>query len=81
MGLSKLTEKCRGCPKQDTCDHKEMEAVAVITPVDYGRNVLDCGTTVKLPDLDPQKYLKEILDQAAREMVNNIIIIAGDGRR
>lgn len=28
MGLSKLSEKCRVCPKVDTCDHKRMEALA-----------------------------------------------------
>lgn len=26
MALSKLSAKCRACPKVDTCDHKEMEA-------------------------------------------------------
>lgn len=74
MGLSKLAEKCRGCPKQDTCDHKEMETVAVITPVDYGRNVLDCGTTVKLPDLDANKYIKEMLDAAAKELARQALL-------
>lgn len=30
MGLSKLTAKCRACPKVDTCDHKEMEALGYL---------------------------------------------------
>ncbi len=75
MGLSKLAEKCRGCPKQDTCDHKKMEAVAVISsPVDYGQNVLDCGTTVKLQNLDPNKYIKELLDAAAKELARQALV-------
>lgn len=28
MGLSKLAEKCKKCPKVDSCDHKRMEALA-----------------------------------------------------
>ena len=28
MGLSKLAEKCRICPKVDTCNNKRMEALA-----------------------------------------------------
>lgn len=28
MGLSKLSEKCRVCPKVDTCNNKRMEALA-----------------------------------------------------
>lgn len=28
MGLSKLSEKCRICPKVDTCNNKRMEALA-----------------------------------------------------
>ena len=30
MGLSKLAEKCKKCPKVDSCDHKRMEAVACL---------------------------------------------------
>lgn len=30
MGLSKLAEKCRICPKVDTCNNKRMEAVGFI---------------------------------------------------
>ena len=30
MGLSKLAEKCKKCPKVDTCDHKKMEAVGFL---------------------------------------------------
>jgi hypothetical protein len=75
MGLSKLAEKCRACPERDTCNHKQMEAVAVISsPIDYGQNVLDCGTTVKLPDLDPNKYMKEVLDAAAKDLARQALV-------
>lgn len=30
MGLSKLSEKCKKCPKVDSCDHKYMEACAYL---------------------------------------------------
>ena len=30
MSLSKLAEKCRKCPRVDTCDHKRMEAVGIL---------------------------------------------------
>lgn len=30
MGLSKLSEKCRVCPKVDTCNHKRMEALGYL---------------------------------------------------
>lgn len=30
MSLSKLSEKCKTCPKVDSCDHKKMEAYACI---------------------------------------------------
>lgn len=30
MTLSKLSGKCKTCPKIDSCDHKEMEACACI---------------------------------------------------
>ena len=29
MTLSKLSEKCKACPKVDTCDHKRMELCAL----------------------------------------------------
>ena len=29
MALSKLSEKCKACPKVDSCDHKEMEMYAL----------------------------------------------------
>ena len=32
MGLSKLSEKCRKCPKRDKCNHKKMEAMAYLRP-------------------------------------------------
>lgn len=31
MSFTKLTEKCRACPLLDTCDHKQMEAVAELS--------------------------------------------------
>lgn len=30
MSISKLSEKCKTCPKVDSCDHKKMEACACI---------------------------------------------------
>lgn len=30
MTLSKLSEKCKACPKVDSCDHKKMEMCACI---------------------------------------------------
>lgn len=30
MTLSKLSEKCKACPKADSCNHKKMEACAYI---------------------------------------------------
>lgn len=30
MGLSRLAAKCRACPKVDTCDNKEMEALGYL---------------------------------------------------
>lgn len=30
MTLSKLSEKCKTCPKVDSCDHKKMELCAYI---------------------------------------------------
>lgn len=30
MGLSRLSEKCRVCPKVDTCQNKRMEALAFL---------------------------------------------------
>lgn len=32
MGLSKLAERCRICPKVDTCNHKRMEAYGYLVP-------------------------------------------------
>lgn len=29
MTLSKLSEKCKACPRVDTCDHKRMELCAL----------------------------------------------------
>lgn len=29
MTLSKLAEKCKACPKVDSCDHKRMEMCAL----------------------------------------------------
>ena len=29
MVLSKLSEKCKACPKVDSCDHKKMEMCAL----------------------------------------------------
>lgn len=29
MTLSKLSEKCKACPKVDSCDHKKMEMCAL----------------------------------------------------
>ena len=29
MTLSKLSERCKACPKVDTCDHKKMELCAL----------------------------------------------------
>lgn len=29
MVLSKLSEKCKACPKVDLCDHKKMEMCAL----------------------------------------------------
>ena len=29
MTLSKLSEKCKACPKVDSCDHKKMELCAL----------------------------------------------------
>ena len=29
MALSKLSEKCKACPKVDSCDHKKMEMYAL----------------------------------------------------
>ena len=44
MTLSKLSEKCKACPKADSCDHKKMEmcALAELPPkmrADVGQNV------------------------------------------
>ena len=44
MTLSKLSEKCKACPKVDSCDHKKMEmcALAELPPkmcADIGQNV------------------------------------------
>ena len=30
MILSKLAEKCKACPKVDSCDHKKMEMCALV---------------------------------------------------
>lgn len=30
MSLSRLSEKCKKCPKVDSCDHKRMEAYAYL---------------------------------------------------
>ena len=44
MVLSKLAEKCKACPKVDSCDHKKMEmyALAELPPkmcADIGQNI------------------------------------------
>lgn len=30
MGLSRLSAKCRACPRVSTCDHKRMEALGYL---------------------------------------------------
>lgn len=46
MTLSKLSEKCKACPKVDSCDHKKMEmyALAELPP----KMCADAGLTVSV---------------------------------
>lgn len=51
MTLSKLSEKCKACPKVDSCDHKKMEmcALAELPP----KMCTDAGLTVSASVLAP----------------------------
>lgn len=46
MTLSKLSEKCKACPKADSCDHKKMEmcALAELPP----KMCADAGLTASI---------------------------------
>ena len=44
MSLSKLSEKCRKCPKVDTCDHKKMEALGLLPGEPTMDEVMKKGT-------------------------------------
>lgn len=37
VSVSRLSAKCRGCPRVDQCDHKRMEAMACTLPNDLDR--------------------------------------------
>ena len=58
MTLSKLSEKCKACPKVDSCDHKEMElcALAELPP----KMCADAGQTVSANMAAP--ILRERID-------------------
>lgn len=51
MALSKLSKKCKACPKVDSCDHKEMEmyALAELPP----KMCADAGQTASVSALAP----------------------------
>lgn len=51
MALSKLSKKCKDCPKVDSCDHKEMEMYALteLPP----KMCADAGQTASVSALAP----------------------------
>lgn len=53
MALSKLSEKCKACPKVDSCDHKKMEmcALAELPPKMCADADLTASVSVSAPIL------------------------------
>lgn len=53
MTLSKLSEKCKACPKVDSCDHKKMEmcALAELPPKMCADTGLTASVSVSAPIL------------------------------
>lgn len=52
VSVSRLSAKCRGCPRVDQCDHKRMEAMACTLPDDLDRmNVAACSASPLVAEL------------------------------
>ena len=51
MSLSKMSEKCKGCPEQDTCTHKKMECVGILQP-----SAETISSNISMPMLQPHDY-------------------------
>lgn len=56
MGLSRLCEKCRKCPKANKCDHKQMESLAYL-PEPYAAPHMQPATmSATAPITQPHEY-------------------------
>ena len=58
MVLSKLSEKCKACPKDDSCDHKKMEMCALAELP--SKMCADAGQTASVNATVP--FLRERID-------------------
>ena len=64
MDLSRLSAKCRKCPYKDTCDHKEMEALAYLPGMAYRG---DCASPISPLDQPISRGAVIITMQPAEE--------------
>lgn len=79
MGLSRLSKKCRSCPFVETCEHKQMEALAYISEaaqvasVDTAAPVLRETITIYIQGNPTVVYKDEI----EREIYKNLHVGLG----
>ena len=70
MSLSRLAEKCRNCPKVDTCDHKKMEALGLLPGEPTLEDTIKKGTaSVAVMGICGSGLNASLLYQAIREPI------------
>lgn len=76
-GLSKLSKRCSECRFVDTCDHKKMEALAVMNPpitVNLSAPVLRENVAIELPWGEGQQvtvYKDEISEKIRKTLYSD----------
>ena len=87
MTLSKLSERCKACPKVDTCDHKKMElcALAELPPqvsINAGQMISESLTMPLMRErienpLSPFAYKDELEKALRKELYGRVGLMYG----
>ena len=87
MTLSKISERCKACPKVDTCDHKKMElcALAELPPqvsINAGQMISESLTMPLMREriespLSPFAYKDELEKALRKELYGRVGLMYG----
>ncbi|CAK7007930.1 MAG: hypothetical protein EUB_01575 [Eubacterium sp.] len=79
MALSRLSKQCRDCLFVDHCDHKEMEALAVmdttmLVKTNTSESVINNPICISVNEIDQLIYKDEIKKAIKKELCKNIFL-------